>query len=155
MVRKLAVRFSPSLSISFTGFSTPEHHLAAAPPLTAVSSAPPALARATALDRLLEPRACSPTYPRSKPSSGRPIRPCPVMRRRTRLAAGALHRRQLRPKSSRPSDLRSTATIRSIPVNRGFLQKSPPCFLYSTSGPRALKSNLSLVQILSLSPLIF
>ena len=53
MVRKLAVRFSPSLSISFTGFSTPKHRLAAAPPLTAVSSAPPALARAAALDRLL------------------------------------------------------------------------------------------------------
>ena len=73
MVRKLAVRFSPSLSISFTGFSTPEHRLAAAPPLTAVSSAPPALARAAALDQLPVLRACSPTYPRSKPSPGRPF----------------------------------------------------------------------------------
>ena len=128
-----------------------------------MSSAPPALARATALDRLHEPRACSPTYPRSKPSPGRPIRPSPVVRHRTSLAAGALRRRQLRPKSSRPSDLNQTVTIRSIQSQNIQYRSTLVLFAKETLGfmqinPRSMLGEKNLQTspfFYGLTPLLF
>jgi len=76
---------------------------AAAPPCAVVRSAPPVLARASALDRFAASRACFPTQPRAEPSPDGRLRPSPAMRRRARLVAGASRCRQLaRPARSRP-----------------------------------------------------
>ena len=135
---------------------------AAAPPCAVVRSAPPVLARASALDRFAASRACFPTQPRAESSPDGRLRPSPAMRRHARLVAGASRRRQLaRLARSRPISIpgsRSNPTSGQTSLYRStmaVLQKSPPVSRKSTRGPHQFKNNYKIALGFMFRPLDF
>ena len=124
----------PLLSLPLALFRPGAFAVAAVPTCAAASAAPPALARAAALDRLPAPRSCFQCLPcsnRAPDSRSGQVRPS---RRRACHAAGLLRRRQPpRPILAVRSEIHGPNLIQSKstppwPVNHAVFAKKPLCF---------------------------
>ena len=121
----------PLLSLPLVLFRPGAFAVAAVPTCAAASAAPPALARAAALDRLPAPRSCFQCLPcsnRAPDSCSGQVRPS---RRRARHAAGLLRRRQpprpvlaVRSEIHGPNQIQSKST-QPWPVNHAVFAKKP------------------------------